>query len=113
MKTFKNCAAQGDMLLRRIENLPEGVKPINAENGNYVLAHSETGHHHVVRADHTVKFYAHANDNLKAYLVVDNTVEAVHMRRDHTHETIKIDKGIYEVIRQREYIADGFRRAQD
>jgi hypothetical protein len=26
--TFTNCAAQGDLLLRRIDKLPAGVKPL-------------------------------------------------------------------------------------
>jgi len=113
MKTFDKCAAQGDMLIRKIDILPDHVKLLNAENGNYVLAHSETGHNHVVKADSTVKFYQHANDNFIAYLVVDNTAVVEHMRSHDTHESIMFKQGVYEIRRQREYIAEGFRRAQD
>lgn len=113
MKTFNTQAAQGDMLIRRIETLPENVKEVSAEKGVFVLAHSETGHNHVVKADPSVKFYQNANDNFIAYLVVDNEAQVEHMRSFDTHETIGFKKGIYEIRRQREYTAEGFRKAQD
>lgn len=113
MKTFKNMAAQGDMLIRRIDALPNDVKKLNADNGNYILAHSETGHHHIIKEDDGIEYYSHANDNFIAYLVVNNETCVEHMRGFDTHEKIKIDKGVYEIRRQREYMPEGFRRAQD
>ena len=113
MKTFKNMAAQGDMLIRRVESLPDCVVEIKAESGSYVLAHSETGHDHIVNEKTGVKFYQHANDNFIAYLVVDNDACVEHMRGFDTHETIGFNPGIYEIRRQREYIQEGFRRVQD
>lgn len=113
MKIFENMAAQGDMLIKRIAELPKDVIEAKAENGNYILAHSETGHNHVVKEETGVKFYQHANDNFIAYLVVDNEAKVEHMRSFDTHETIGFKKGIYEIRRQREYTAEGFRRAAD
>lgn len=114
MKTFKNQAAQGDMLLRKIEKLPEGVTENVAENGKYILAHSETGHHHTVKASENVKFYANDNDPFVAYLVVDNTSAYIeHERSFHTHDPIEVKEGVYEIRRQREYTPEGYRRAQD
>ncbi len=113
MKTFKNIAAQGDMMLIRIAGLPEGVKPVDAINGAYVLAHSETGHNHVVMERPTVKLFS-AMDEFRAYLVVEgDPVELEHQRSFDTHESVKIEPGIYEVRRQREYTPEGFRRAAD
>lgn len=106
-------AAQGDMLIRRVESIPADAVKAKAEAGNYILAHSETGHNHVVKAKPDVEFYQHANDNFIAYLVVNNEAMVEHMRDHHTHETIKFDKGIYEIRRQREYTPEGFRKAQD
>lgn len=113
MKTFKNTAAQGDMLIRRITSLPENVKAVSAEQGTYILAHSETMHNHIVKAAPDVEFYQHANDNFIAYLVVNNEACVEHMRSFDTHETIKFGPGIYEIRRQREYTPEGFRKAQD
>ena len=130
MKTFNNQAAQGDMLIRSIDKLPSNVKEAQEENGNYVLAHSETGHNHVVKKQHGISFYQNDNDPFIAYLVIDTdkikeNVELKHLRDHDTHETISFftgdnfskikDKGkkIFEIRRQREYTPEGFRRAQD
>lgn len=113
MRTFNNCAAQGDMLIRKIDKLPTNAIQAKDENGHYVLAHSETGHNHVVKADPNVKFYTAANDNFIAYLVVDNTTQVEHLRGWDTHDPIEVKKGIYEIRRQREYTPEGWRRAAD
>ncbi|MFZ5667995.1 MAG: hypothetical protein ACOY4K_00735 [Pseudomonadota bacterium] len=114
MKTFTNQVAQGDMLLRRIEQLPDGAEPVAAEKGAYVLAHSETGHNHVVMERPDVRFYQDRQNLFLSWLVVEGEpVELEHQRDFHTHESIQIEPGVYEVRRQREYTPEGYRRAQD
>jgi len=40
---------QGDVLLRRVEHIPENVTPVPRENGRIILAHGEaTGHAHAI-----------------------------------------------------------------
>jgi hypothetical protein len=121
MKSFNNIAAQGDMMLIRIVELPEGVEQIGADKGRYTLAHSETGHDHIVMERPNVKMFR-AMDELKALLdgkpalfieVTDEPAELKHLRDFDTHESVKIEPGIYEVRRQREYTPEGFRRARD
>ena len=113
MKTFKNMAAQGDLLLRKIDKLPEGLKTAPVENGKYVVAHSETGHHHTVLERNAQLLIDETNEFI-AYLKVDKEAALIeHERSFDTHETIKVPPGIYEVRRQREYTPEGYRRAQD
>lgn len=117
MKSFKTQAAQGDMLIRRIDALPLAAKPESAKAGVFVLAHSETGHNHVVLERPNVKFYS-TDDPLVSYLeVIEATdmAEALieHLRTWDTHETISVSPGIYEVRRQREYSPEGWRRVAD
>lgn len=113
MKTFTQMAAQGDLLICKIEALPENVSPVKATNGKFILAHSETGHNHVVLDRPGVEHFS-AMDEFRSYLVVsDGPVELTHERSFDTHETIRIDPGIYELRRQREYTPKGFRRAAD
>jgi len=114
MKTFNKIAAQGDMMLIRIAELPAGMTEIPAANGQHVLAHSETGHNHVVMDRPTVRHFS-AMDEFRSYLEVtgDEPVELEHLRSFDTHESIQINPGIYEVRRQREYTPEGFRRAAD
>jgi len=117
MKTFVNRAAQGDLYIRRIEKLPEGVKRIDAEKGKYVVAHSETGHNHVIAERPNVTLYS-SSDPLVSYLqVIEATDEAEtlleHLRSFDTHETIKLPVGTFEIRRQREYTPEGWRRVED
>jgi len=48
---FKNCVAQGELYVERIETLPE-TETLRAgeqdDNGNWIVGHSESGHHHVL-----------------------------------------------------------------
>ena len=53
MRTFKTVCAQGDIYIRKIDKLPAGVIPVAAENGRVIVAHSETGHNHVMLAERT------------------------------------------------------------
>ena len=114
MKTFRNSAAQGDCLLIKVEKLPSGLKSIEAENGQYIVAHSETGHNHCVKERPTVKLYTSV-DQFRGYLEVTGDKPAVleHHRSFDTHEALEIKPGIYEIRRQREYSSEGFRRAAD
>lgn len=112
MRTFKNVCAQGDVYIRRIGALPEGAKEIAPEGNHYIVTHSETGHHHVMEKKH-VKMYELPDSILSCLLVVDNPTALEHLRSHDTHEPIMFDAGVYEVRRQREYVAEGFRKAQD
>jgi len=114
MKTFKNIAAQGDLLIRRIADIPDNAISAKADNGKFVVAHSETGHNHVIKAEPGVQYFT-TNDPMIAYLKVIDEVETKieHLRSFDTHETIKLDAGNYEIRRQREYTPEGWRRVSD
>lgn len=109
---FELQAAQGDLLITRIAELPADVLPAKTEDGAYVLAHSETGHHHVIDADACECFEA-ANDPFVSYLRVTKAAPIRHLRSFDTHAPIHVQPGIYRINRQREYTPEGFRRAAD
>jgi len=117
MRTFENQAAQGDLYIRRIDVIPPNAKPMKADNGNFIVAHSETGHHHVIAERPGVQVFV-TDDPMVSYLqVIDATeqTEALleHLRGYDTHETIKIPAGNFELRRQREYTPEGWRRVED
>lgn len=117
MKTFRNQAAQGDLLLRRIDRLPAEAKKVTPKNGSYVVAHSETGHHHTIEARPGVGLFT-VDDPLISYLEVVEACDEVetilrHLRDFDTHEEILIPPGVYEIRRQREYVPEGWRRVED
>ncbi len=114
MKSFKNVkqAAQGDVAITRVDNLPEGMELNKFEHGVHVVAHSETGHHHVIDAS-VAEMHNDPSNGLVSYLVVEDTAQLTHTRTYDTHETIELDKGVYRINRQREYTPEGYRRVAD
>lgn len=107
--------AQGDMLIQRIDDLPDGLEPVKSEDGNFILTHSESGHHHVVKERPGVEYYQPANDNNVAYLVVNNPEPALveHLRDFDTHEPYSLPAGKYRIRRQIESAPEGFVRVLD
>ncbi len=115
MKTFENVAFQGDVMIQRIHELPDGLENISAEAGGYVVAHSETGHHHVIEARPDVRYCRLPDEMYEAYIVVSGDKPAVleHHRSFDTHESLEIGPGSYRIRRQREHTPEGYRRAAD
>ena len=111
-KHFNNQAAQGDVYFERIDRLPEGVELAPVENGNHVVAHSETGHHHVIDSRSAQLFIDKTNAFI-AYLKVLEPCELKHLRDFDTHEDLAFKPEIYRVRRQREATLEGWQRAQD
>ena len=112
MRTFKNIAAQGDVLIRRVDALPAHCLKVESTEPELIITHSETGHHHVMDAK-KVDIYCDAANPLLAWIKVNRPTSLLHKRSFDTHEPIKFEKGVYEIRRQREYVAQGFRKAQD
>lgn len=115
MKTFRKMAAQGDLLLVRVESIPSRAVPETASKGVFVLAHSETGHHHVIAERPGVGVFRDPLDPFRGFLSVsDLSAVLIHLRSFDTHEPIAIEPGMYEIRRQREHDAfERVRRAQD
>lgn len=93
--------SQGEIDTVKVSVLPKSIKKVNAENGNYILAHSETGHHHVVIEQPNVNYYT-TDDPLISYLEVVETTDKSevfleHLRSFDTHQPIGFDTGIYKI----------------
>ena len=119
MKTIQNIAAQGDLIVRRVRVLPKDVVDQKVQ-GDIIVAHSETGHHHVaqVSSGGAVALMARPNDQLRSYLRVDSGsyVDFVHQRPFDTHETLRMlcnPGDVLEIRRQREWTPEGWRRVED
>ena len=112
MKKIKNQGAQGDVLFRRIEKIPnDATKQPRTRNG-IIVAHSETGHHHVI-LDAGVEHFRDTSNELLSYLQVDTSGDVVHLRPFDTHETMRLGAGAWEVRIQREHAPEGWRRVED
>lgn len=106
--------AQGELLILRVDRLPSELKPMETQDGKYIIGHSETGHHHVVYKKEGVEAFELANDNSVVYLKVDNTQAFLdHERSFDTHKGFQFDNGVYVIRRQTESFLEGFRKALD
>ena len=112
MKQFKNMAAQGDVLIIKIDTIPKNTEKEEVVNNEYIVTHSETGHHHVMDAEKSI-MYKHESNPFICYLSVSEPTALIHKRAFDTHEPILFDKGVYEIRRQREHSLEGWRRVQD
>lgn len=115
MKEIDVLGFQGDVGFRRVGGLPRDAKPVERK-GPLVVAHSETGHHHVIE-DVTVAHYEVPGDPFVCYLQLgDGDCVSVHQRTWDTHEALKLLGGhgaVWEVARQREHTPEGWRRVED
>jgi len=97
---------QGDVLLRRVEALPPDVKKRPVDAGRVVLAYGEvTGHAHAIDASFATMYGIEDKD----WLVARPGATLCHEE----HSALVLDAGVYEVIRQREYQNQGWRRVSD
>lgn len=121
--------AQGEVLIwmkkyapsRVLEMLNNGkMQPMNLENGQMILGHSETGHHHVlecVREDVPISKAAQAlidaaNDTF-IELKLAETCKLVHMRGNDTHGAFILPAGEYVRGLREEQAPEGWRRVAD
>lgn len=116
MKTIKpdgTPSFQGDVMFRRVATLPAGAL-LAAPGNEHVVAHSETGHHHVALGG----AYYTTTDPFVAYLVTRGPVQVEHRRSTDTHETLELladgdGEVVWQIGRQREYTPEGWRRVED
>ena len=114
MKTFEFIppyCAQGDLNIFCVSEIPAGLNQLKAErDGNHILAHSETGHHHVIDGSAVRVF---EESEFVSFLDVSEKTNVVHLRSFDTHAPISLPPGQYRITRQREYTPEGYRRAAD
>jgi hypothetical protein len=91
---------QGDVLLRRVSEIPDGLLPVALDKGRVVLAYGEvTGHAHAVVGDVELLASDLKEMEVRFLRVESEMAEVVHEE----HGTITLPVGDYEVVRQREY----------
>jgi hypothetical protein len=118
IKQIKHMAAQGDVMIIRVGEIPEGLNEVPRVNGKLIVTHSETGHHHTIERP-GVRMYQDPTDPLSAWLEVHgeenlpNLADLIHERSYDTHETISIPPGKYKIRRQREHTPEGWQQVQD
>jgi hypothetical protein len=92
---------QGDLLLVEAESVPEAATQTERQGGALILLRGEaTNHHHAILDPEAELLQVEGTaDAAERYLRTTLPVQLTHQE----HETIVIDPGVYQVIRQREY----------
>jgi hypothetical protein len=106
---------QGDCYLIPIVAIPAEAleKPVKAENGSFIVTHSETGSHHIVMERPDVKMFR-GMDMFRDFLLIENNPATLeHLRDHHTHAPQEIQPGAYLIQRQRQPSPEGWQRASD
>jgi len=117
--TIQGEARQGDVYLRRIEALPAGLSPhTRDEIGRIVLAYGESsGHAHAIRDPHVMGLRMAGSEEVDFVEVGGSGATLNHEYESGVmaeHHPLALAPGLYEVIRQREYVAPQIeRRAVD
>jgi hypothetical protein len=109
MRKFFMSAAQGEVHIRRVDSLPDGLSPVEPESGMLIVGHSESGHHHGFFADKGgVQLMERTSDvpqGMKIlYAIVKNPSELI-QDAPGAHEGILHEPGLYEFRISREYNA--------
>ena len=100
----------GEVMLVSVNKIPKG-KVTKAKE--YILAHSETGHHHVLEAERA--FEMTETDKHELYLRLFEPAQLIHKKAVDKHRTITIPAGYYQRFEDTEYSPfDGLiRRVRD
>ena len=111
MQPINTMARQGDVMLRRVDKMPDAVKPVERDNGRVVLAYGEvTGHSHALASPRVAMFMDTGGAGGRYIRVQPG--EAVALEHEE-HSTILIEPGDYQVIQQTEYTPEAVRNVAD
>lgn len=104
-KTIKQKAIRhGEILVLPIDELPSNVEQVY-EGNEYVVGHSETGHHHLAigTKNALTVFKPMGGDSPDIFLRVNKTSKVEHQKSFDTHETKTLHEGLYLVRPKTEY----------
>jgi hypothetical protein len=100
---------QGDVLIIPVKSIPAELEPIDREDGRVILAHGEvTGHAHAIKAEGVALF----SDPKLMAIFMTVSGDAVALEHEE-HDTIILQPGNYQVVRQREYSPEAIRNVAD
>ena len=95
MKSLNKCIRQGEVMFVPIKSMPKG----HTKHTNFIVGHSETGHHHVLES--TAEF--DVLDKAMLYIRLFEPANLVHQKSVNQHKTLTVPKGIYKIVKKTEY----------
>lgn len=107
IKLIQNDGQQGDVLLQRLETMPEGEQKVIARK-RLIVAHGESGHSHVIEDDDAELI------QIGERILLKLTHEATIVHEE--HKPIRIAPGIWDVtgrVQEYDYFAQMQRQVID
>lgn len=116
--------AQGELRIYSIDQLPAHIgstRPAKNDKGEFILAHSEKGHHHVIggavdvlESTRSVKVGNSSVAMRTLYAIVKEPTR-IHQTATNGHQDIMLDAGLYAIKTDMEYnpFEDQIREVQD
>lgn len=89
----------GENAIQPIKKLPQGK---TEQHTNFIIGHSETGHHHVLEAVKGQEFDILVQDG-EIYFTNKYEAKVTHKKAHDIHETLTVAPGVYKVNRKTEY----------
>jgi len=109
MKNLPKLFRQGDVLIERVECIPNNAVAVQSDNERIVLAHGEaTGHAHTL-SQKGAKLKQVPGETA-TYLEIAEALAEVHHQE---HATVSLQRGQWRVTRQREYGPEAIRNVAD
>lgn len=97
----RKAVTHGELFLLPVNKVPKGEK---SEHSAFVLAHSETGHNHVLKTLDKKSFtVTEVGDSVERYLTLESLGELTHQKTFDVHETRILAPGSYKVYYKKEY----------
>jgi hypothetical protein len=109
--TMKNVYRHGEVSLIEVSQAPKGLfKRLKS----FILAHSETGHNHVLEATKAADLEIYERKG-EVFVKVNSPVNLVHKKAFDSHRTLEVSPGLYKRYEATEYdpFADLQRRVKD
>ena len=117
--TFKKEAAQGDLLLTRIDGIPLTkaiAEPLTPRaDGKIVISHKDSNHPHVLMNSEMVSVVPSTDEYILYATVTSDVVLSHEKTGPHAHLPLLLKPGVYEIRRQREqnHVTRSWQRAAD
>lgn len=88
MRIIETLGAQGEIRMFRIDEIPADARPLAKERGQFIIGHSETGHHHVLVAERVKVYEApSAPQGMRIlYALLESVGSLEHLRSHDTHQ---------------------------
>lgn len=94
---INNAVRHGECILIPVDKAPKGK---TEKHKSYIVGHSETGHHHILKSD--VDFDV-VMDKLEVYLLLNREATLTHKKTVNKHRNVIVKPGVYKIGHKTEY----------